>query len=84
MTELVAGHIVAGHSFAWTNGVERCVCGRTWDQISECTVDDVGKLELAHVGALNNAELEQIWAYKEEKARQRDAIWEAVIGVAKA
>jgi hypothetical protein len=71
MTETVAGHIFEGvgsdqccAATVVRNG-ENVVCGRFWTEIEHCGLDDLGKPDLAHVGALNQTELDQIIAKRE-------------------
>jgi hypothetical protein len=80
--------IVAGQTFEGAGSDQRCtatvqrdgvqmVCGRYWSEIEHCGPDDLGKPDRAHVGALNQAELDQIVAKRDAEARQRERIAEA-------
>jgi len=79
---------VAGHTFEGVGSDQRCtatvqrdgvqvVCGRFWSEIEHCGPDDLGKPDRAHVGALNQAELDQIVAKRDAEVRQRERIAEA-------
>jgi hypothetical protein len=82
----------AGHMFEGV-GSDRCctatvvrngenvVCGRFWTEIDDCGLDDLGKPDLAHVGALNQTELDQIIAKREAEAQQRWRIADATNSV---
>ncbi len=56
-------------------------CGRFWTEIEHCGLDDLGKPDLAHVGALNQSELDQISAKREAEAKQRWRIADATNSV---
>ena len=58
------------------DGVE-VMCGRFWSEIEHCGPDDLGKPERAHVGALNQTELDQIVAKRDAEAKQRERIADA-------
>ena len=73
---------VAGHTFEGAGSDQRCtatvqrdgvqvMCGRFWSEIEHCGPDDLGKPERAHVGALNQTELDQIVAKRDADAKQR-------------
>jgi hypothetical protein len=79
---------VAGHTFEGAGSDQRCtatvqrdgvqmVCGRYWSEIEHCGPDDLGKPDRAHVGALTQAELDQIVAKRDAEARQRERIADA-------
>jgi hypothetical protein len=83
MTDAVAGHIFEGvgsdqccTATVVRNG-ENVVCGRFWTEIEHCGLDDLGKPDLAHVGALNQTELDQVIAKREAEAQQRWRIADA-------
>ena len=87
MTDTVAGHIFEGvgsdqccTATVVRNG-ENVVCGRFWTEIEHCGLDDLGKPDLAHVGALNQTELDQIIAKREAEAQQRWRIADATNSV---
>lgn len=87
MTDTVAGHIFEGvgsdqccTATVVRNG-ENVVCGRFWTEIDDCGLDDLGKPDLAHVGALNQTELDQIIAKREAEAQQRWRIADATNSV---
>lgn len=64
--------LIAGHTFHdMPHGRVCSGCGRRWSDIASTTHDDVGKLDIAHTGALNGAEADEIEA-------ERDRIWRAV------
>ena len=52
-----------------------------WTEIEHCGLDDLGKPDLAHVGALNQTELDQIIAKREAEAKQRWRIADATNSV---
>ena len=62
---------IAGHLFTDGPMGRACGCGMLWTQIAGATKDDVGRLGIAHTGALNEAELAEIVA-------ERERIWRAV------
>lgn len=62
---------IAGHTFVDTPHGRVCACGKRWADIACATRADSGKLHIAHTGALNDAEADEI-------AAERDRIWEAV------
>jgi hypothetical protein len=63
---------IAGHTFHDTPHGRVCSgCAKRWDDIASATLEDLGKLDIAHTGALNAAEAAEI-------AAERDRIWEAV------
>jgi hypothetical protein len=79
---------VAGRTFEGFGSDQRCtatvqrdgvqvVCGRFWSEIEHCGPDNLGKPDRAHVGALNQAELDQIVAKRDAEAKQRERIAEA-------
>ena len=79
---------VAGHTFEGVGSDQRCtatvqrdgvqvVCGRFWSEIEHCGPGDLEKPDRAHVGALNQAELDQIVAKRDAEAKQRERIAEA-------
>ena len=91
-TELLCGgevvDSVAGHTFEGVGSDQRCtakvqrdgvqvVCGRFWSEIEYCGPDDLGKPDRAHVGALNQAELDQIVAKRNAEAEQRERMADA-------
>ena len=65
---------IAGHTFEDTPHGRVCGCGRRWSDIASTTDADVGKMDIAHSGALNKAEADEI-------AAERDRIWEALAKV---
>ena len=83
MTDIVAGHTFegAGSDQCCTATVvrdgETVMCGRFWTEIEDCGPDDLGKPGLAHVGTLNQAELDQIVAKREAEAKQSERIADA-------
>jgi hypothetical protein len=57
---------IAGHTFVDTPGGRCCtLCGRRWTSIASATEVDIGRDGIAHTGALNAAELNQIVAERE-------------------
>ena len=56
---------IAGHSFVDTPHGRVCGCGRRWVDIASVTRDDIGKLDIAHSGALNGQEADEIDAERE-------------------
>lgn len=62
---------VAGHDFTGLDG--RCTCGKRFADIAGSTTDDIGQLYVAHVGALNAAELSEIEAERERRWAARTA-----------
>jgi hypothetical protein len=79
---------VAGHTFEGVGSDQRCttavqrdgvqvICGRFWTEIEHCGPDDLGKPDRAHVGALNQAELDQIVAKRDAEAKQRERMADA-------
>lgn len=66
---------VAGHTF---DSFGRCACGRTWlnclDQRARWAV---GEKDIAHVGALNAAEVDQLITHA---VKEEERIWAAVTG----
>ena len=79
---------VAGHTFEGAGSDQRCMatvqrdgvevaCGRFWSEIEHCGPDDLGKLDRAHFGALNQTELDQIVAKRNAEAEQRERIADA-------
>ena len=87
MTDTVAGHTFegVGSDQCCTATVvrdgEKVVCGRFWTEIEYCGPDDLGKPDRAHVGALNQIELDQIVAKREAEAKQRQRIADATDSV---
>jgi hypothetical protein len=75
--------IIAGHCFEDTPSGRRCIstdcngktCFMSWLSIRDATAADLGLLNIAHTGALNDAELASI---VEERAREEAAVWEAI------
>lgn len=68
--------MIAGHSFTDTPAGRVCLgCGKRWADIAGTTLDDVGKPDIAHIGALSEQEANEIIA-------ERDRIWSAVAEVA--
>lgn len=55
--------IVAGHTFVQG----QCDCGKRWFDVRWATKDDLGKPGWAHSGDLNERELSEIEAKKEEE-----------------
>jgi hypothetical protein len=78
-----------GHRFEMTKGGIRCVlldadchlCDAAWHSVRNATHDDIGKRGIAHVGVLNQSELNEILKVR---AEEEEAIWEAVIYAASA
>ena len=79
---------VAGHTFEGVGSDQRCtaevqrdgaqvVCGRFWSEIEHCGPDDLGKPDRANIGALNQAELDQIVAKRDAEAKQCERIADA-------
>lgn len=74
---------IAGHTFDFTPTGRRCIgfrssgtpCNRAWIDIRCCTAEDINAMEIAHVGQLNAAELNEII---KEKEREENAIWQAI------
>ena len=56
---------------------EKVICGRLWIEIEQCGPDDLGKPDRAHVGALNEVELDQIVAKRDAEEKQRQRMAEA-------
>jgi hypothetical protein len=79
---------IAGHTFEGVGSDQCCTatvvrdgatveCGRFWTEIEHCGPDDLGKPDRAHVGALNQIELDQIVAKRDAEAKQRQRIVDA-------
>lgn len=66
--------MIAGHIFEDTPVGRICACGCYWRQIASASKADIGQLHIAHTGALNEVELNQI-------LEERDRIWDAVSDV---
>jgi len=83
VVDIVAGHMFdgAGSDLRCTATVQRdgvqMVCGRYWSELEHCGLDDLGKPDRARVGALTQAELDQIVAKRGAEARQRERITDA-------
>ena len=68
--------IIAGHNFTDTAAGRVCLgCGKRWTDITFATRANIGEVDIAHTGALNEQEADEITA-------ERDRIWEAVSKVA--
>jgi hypothetical protein len=65
---------IAGHVFTETPDRGRaCSCGRRWVDIAGSTRDDIGRPDIAHYGALSEAEFAGIEA-------ERDRLWTISMG----
>lgn len=70
--------MIAGHSFDETG---RCSCGRVWFDIRNAVEEEIGNSGIAHAGALNRVEFEQIKARRDaENARIADAMKSVAAG----
>ena len=65
---------IAGHTFVVLPHARVCECGRRWVDIAGVSKSDIGKTDIAHNGALTEAEYEQIVA-------ERERLWSVGIGV---
>jgi hypothetical protein len=62
---------IAGHSFDGVTG--ECACGRRFSDIAGAEFADVGKMYVAHSGALTQHEFEQI-------VSERERLWRSLTG----
>lgn len=82
--------LIAGHTFddshdpvctgSTTTGEP---CPIRWSSIAHVTTEHVGQRDIAHYAELNTREAEEIMAERARREARADAIWGAVLGVAK-